>query len=146
MKVLKLYNRKFAQDLKHYNCSTDINPPFHLPVTQLAFNRHSRSGTTLPIQSRFCCNYLFPCKWRILSSAADLCKQFGPRSGPTMHQAGFESKRIDTHKVIFLEGDIFLNVLYILKRNRNATLLNPLFLPHRPYENNFLIIFCFPAH
>ena len=30
-----------------------------------------------------------------------------------------------------------LNDLYILKRNKNATVLNQLFLPHGPHEDNF---------
>ena len=30
----------------------------------------------------------------------------------------------------------------ILKRNKNETVLNPLFLPHGPYDDNFLIISC----
>ena len=35
---------------------------------------------------------------------------------------------------------------YILKRKRNATVLNPLFLLHGPHEANFLIISCVHAH
>ena len=36
--------------------------------------------------------------------------------------------------------------LYILKRKRNATVFNPPFLQHGPYEAYFLIISCVPAH
>ena len=34
----------------------------------------------------------------------------------------------------------------ILKRKRNATDLNPLFLPPGSHEANFLIISCVPVH
>ena len=36
--------------------------------------------------------------------------------------------------------------VYILKRKRNATVFNPLFLPHGSNEANFLIISCVPTH
>ena len=32
-----------------------------------------------------------------------------------------------------------MSVAYILKRNNYATFLNPLFLPHGPHDDNFLI-------
>ena len=39
----------------------------------------------------------------------------------------------------------YMQTVYILKRKRNATVLNPLFLPLGPNEANFLIISCVPA-
>ena len=43
-------------------------------------------------------NKLFHCKWRILSSAENLCKLFGPRSGPTLCRSWSGSKLFDTNK------------------------------------------------
>ena len=52
--------------------------------------------------------YLFPCCRGLLSSADKLCKQSGPRSGPTKRQAWSGSKLFDT-LMVFLK-DLFEKV------------------------------------
>ena len=44
------------------------------------------------------------------------------------------------HKLLVINNEL------ILKRKKNATVFNPLFLPHGSHEVNFLIISCVPAH
>ena len=46
---------------------------------------------------------LFACQWQLLPSTDNLCKQFGPRSGPTKFQALSCSKLFDTIMVFLKE-------------------------------------------
>ena len=59
---------------------------------------------------------------RILSSAVDFCKQFGPRLGLTEYQAISGSKTFDT-LIVFLKGFFFLKKLVLKKVSRRQKLM-----------------------
>ena len=92
---------------------TNKNRPYHQQYINLFENENV--FVFIKMYNKFLHVQLFPCKRQVLSSADNLCKQFGPRSGPTKSA----SERFDT--LIVLQKEFFLKVNFEKKSQQTIT-------------------------
>ena len=135
---------------------TDCGTPWRKPLTMI---KRSRLRSEHLLRRTPGCTYLQlslcferPCTWTG-QVTCQLSACASPTGGFTRmishkglsHRCG--NAMPDLFSILFRSYKLlFTSGTSILKRKRNATVLNPLFLLHGPHEANFLIISCVPAH